>query len=150
MISRYKNRYGLRLLKIAVVIAMIGALMSVTIPNYQRYKQRIKFSKVIQAVSPYKTAVTLCAYQKGDLSVCDTPGQNGIPEDFKATHPEKGYVDSITVGREGVITATSQRIKLDNQNTFTYTLQPKLQENGSLTWTLDNTQPTSCKRYHLC
>ena len=150
MNKKLNNQAGLTLLEMMIVIAIVGILATTAIPNYQRYFNRAKFSEIIQAVTPYKTGITLCFYQQGDLSLCDTPGQNGIPEDFQATDPKKGYIQSIQVGENGTITAITQGIQVDNCKHFTYTLVPKVQENGSLTWNIDTTQPNSCKHYHLC
>jgi len=140
---------GLTLLEMMIVIAIISILAATAIPNYQRYFNRAKFSEVIQSVTPYKTAVMLCFYQQGDLSLCAMPGQNGIPEDFESTDPQKGYVKSITVGENGIITAVTQGIQVDNCKHFTYTLVPQVQANGSLTWRIDTSKPNSCKYYHL-
>jgi prepilin-type N-terminal cleavage/methylation domain-containing protein len=149
MHPKYNTQTGLTLLEMMIVIAIIGLLMMRAVPSYQRYTQRAKFIEVIQAVEPYKIGVTLCAYQQGDLETCGTPGKNNIPNDFKNTNANKGYIDTVTVSAEGVVTATSQRIKLDKKTTFTYTLKP-IFENAMLQWVLDDSAPDSCKHYHLC
>ncbi len=145
-----KNQQGLTLLELMVTVAIVGLLLTLAIPNYQRYTQRAKFTEVIQAIAPYKIAVTLCAYQQGDLSLCQTPGQNGIPDNFKAKNSKQGYVDQILVQENGVITAQSQQITLDKCHCFTYTLKPSLQENTALLWTVDKSKQNSCKRFNLC
>ena len=141
---------GFTLLEMMVVVSIIGLLTTLTLPSYQRYTQRAKFAEVIQASIPYKVGVTLCAYQQGELSACDTAGQDHIPSDFTSENNQNGYVKSITVGTEGAVTATSQNIKLAKKTAFTYTLKPTLQANGSCQWTVDDTDPDSCKRFHLC
>lgn len=144
------NQQGLTLLELMMVIAIIGILMTIAIPSYQRYNQKAKFSEVIQAVAPYKMSVNLCAYQQGDLSLCGTPGQRGISEDFQAASPGKGYVKTINVGEQGEIIARSQRIKLGQLESFEYRLKPTLHDNGSLTWEVDSTTADSCTRHYLC
>lgn len=143
----YKKQRGFTLLEMIIVIAIIGILTTLGIPNYQRYTQRAKFIEVIQAIGPYKTGITLCAYQQGDLTFC-TQGQNNVPVNFK--NKVGGYVDKIIVQPEGVIVATSKNIKLDKKDSFTYTLKPILQPNGTCQWTVDSTASNSCQRYHLC
>jgi prepilin-type N-terminal cleavage/methylation domain-containing protein len=150
MQKNHFRQMGFSLLEMMIVVAMVGLLMALAMPSYRRYTQRAKFTELIHALGPYKASVTLCLYQQNELNECSTPGQNGIPEDFTNPDPQKGYIESIRVGHEGMITATSQRIKLDKKTVFTYTLKPLLQENGSIQWVVDNTLPNSCQRYHLC
>lgn len=148
--THYPTQQGLSLLELMVVIAIVGILMTIAIPNYQRYSQRAKFTEVVHATLPYKNAVNLCAYEQGDLGECGTPGKKGIPETFTAASPEKGYVATLTVGANGEVTAYSQRIKLGSLDRFSYTIKPELQDNGMLLWTVDDTQANSCVKHHLC
>jgi type IV pilus assembly protein PilA len=128
-----------------VVIAIIGILASLAIPIYTNYSNKTKFAELIQATAPLKLAVELCANEQGELIACGN-GKNGVPNAFVATSSDKGYVASIHVADNGTITATSQRIKIDEQNKFTYILMPKLQANGQVIWE----QSGSCKAVQLC
>jgi len=142
---RRKN-LGLTLLELMVVIAIVSILATIAIPSYQHYSHKAKFSEVIQAVAPYKLAVTTCAHEHEGLSDCATPGQKGIPANFAAPDNKTGYTASVTVGAGGVITATSQRIKIDKEESFTYILTPKYQGNGQITWVTSGT----CSQQGLC
>lgn len=140
-----KKQSGFTLIELMVVIAIIGILASLAIPIYTNYSNKTKFSELIQATAPLKLAVELCANEQGELTACGN-GKNGVPDSFVATSPDRGYVASIQVADNGVITATSQRIKINEQDKFTYILTPTLQANGQVIWE----QSGSCKAEHLC
>lgn len=150
MLRTFRQETGFTLLEMMMVVAIICILMSLAIPSYQSYTQKAKFAEVIQAIAPYKTAVTICACQQGDLKACQTPGQNEIPENFQSGSRDKGYVKSIQVHDQGTITAISQRIILKSKTAFSYTLKPELQSNGSIVWSLDTSHEDSCKHFNLC
>jgi len=140
-----EKRAGFTLIELMIVIAIIGILASLAIPMYTNYSNKTKFSEVIQATAPFKLAVELCANHTGDLTACGN-GKNGVPEAFLTASSENGYISSINVADNGTITATSQRIKVNDQETFTYILVPSLQLNGQITWQ----QSGSCSATHLC
>lgn len=140
-----KKQAGFTLIELMIVIAIIGILASLAIPMYANYSNKTKFSEVIQATAPLKLAVELCANQTGELKACGN-GKNGVPETFLTLSSDSGYVASISTADNGVITATSQRIKVNNQDKFTYILIPSLQPNGQVTWQ----QSGSCSGSHLC
>ncbi|WP_010598546.1 pilin [Rickettsiella massiliensis] len=140
-----KNQRGLTLLELMIVIAIVGILASMAIPGYQHYSNRAKFTELLQAVAPYKLAVTTCAHEQGNLEVCDKPGENGLPANFKAENPNKGYVASIELGKNGQIIATSQRIRVNKLDQFTYILTPRMAADG-LHWEIDGT----CLDHGLC
>lgn len=140
-----KKEGGFTLIELMIVIAIIGILASLAIPMYSNYSNKTKFSEVMQATAPFKLAVELCASQNSSLSEC-VNGKNGVPEAFSAPSTDQGYTASVITSDNGTITATSQRIKTDDQDAWTYVLKPTLQANGQVTWQESGT----CKDKHLC
>ena len=114
-----QNQKGFTLIELMIVIAIIGILAAVALPAYQTYTKKAKFSEVIAAVAPYKTAIDL-AVQKGTcadpmvLTALDA-GACGIPPAAGAS----GVITSVSVA-DGVITATGAA-EVDSR---TYTLTP--------------------------
>lgn len=146
MKSIFRKNKGMTLLELMIVIAIIGILASIAIPSYQHYTHKAKFSEVVQAVAPFKMAVTTCAHEHAGLKDCSTPEKNGIPPNFKAVDDNTGYTASVVISANGVITATSQRIKIVDESSFTYILTPTYQANGQLTWAKSGT----CIQHGLC
>ncbi|TLY48169.1 MAG: prepilin-type N-terminal cleavage/methylation domain-containing protein [Gammaproteobacteria bacterium] len=146
MYSTKEKQSGLTLLELMIVIAIIGILAALAIPSYQNYSNRAKFAEVIQATAPFKLAVTTCMHEHDNLIACGTPGQNGILDNFKSENQTKGYVATVEVGKNAQIIATSQRIRVNKVDHFTYILTPIYQTDGQLRWDVSGT----CIQLGLC
>lgn len=102
-----KVQQGFTLIELMIVIAIIGILAAVAIPNYQNYIKKAAYTEVTSAMAPFKTAVDMCFQDGADLTACSA-GAGGVPAVPAASN--KGAFNSLLVS-QGVITATPNAYK---------------------------------------
>lgn len=100
---RKKYSAGFSLIELMIVVAIIGILTVFAIPSYKNYTERARFSEVIIATEPFKTAISLALQQGAELNEL-THNVYGIPP---PPTPTKN-IASIKVSN-GIITATSTK-----------------------------------------
>ena len=69
-----KLQKGFTLIELMIVIAIIGILAAVAVPQYSQYTNRAKFSEVKIAVSPIKSAVEDCFQRNNGNASCGAEG----------------------------------------------------------------------------
>jgi type IV pilus assembly protein PilA len=61
-----------------IVVAIIGILAAIAIPQYADYTQRSKMAGAVGGMAAWKTTASLCYQELGQFTNC-TAGSNGMP-----------------------------------------------------------------------
>lgn len=92
---------GFTLIELMVVIGIIAILSAIGVPAWQNYLRKAALTDMLQAFMPYRTAIELCALDRGGPHECSA-GSNGVPSPTTTR-----YVSAITAS-EGTVTLTGQ------------------------------------------
>jgi len=141
-----KKQGGFTLIELMIVVAIIGILAAIAVPQYQTYTKKAKFSEVVQATQPYKLGVELCYQNNNNTLTNCKPGTADVPADTTAA---AGFIASVKTSNDGNAVITAKAIKGNGLNEEEYILTPAAAAAGSanaLTWTISG----SCKTASIC
>jgi len=143
-----KVQKGFTLIELMIVIAIIGILAAVAVPQYSQYTKRAKYSEVKLAVSPIKSGVELC-YQRnaGDVAchnIDDTTVQSPVTTKMLARAASAALVKSVELkaGAVPTVVATPNAIEgFKEADTYTTVgvLDTIADENTIVDWEEQNT-----------
>ena len=134
------NQKGFTLIELMIVIAIIGILAAIALPQYQTYTKKARFSEVVLATSSVKGLVDVCFQTRGAglIANCKTAALVGadLPGAAAGTH-----VDTVTITGNAVVTGKGK----SSVDAKTFILTPTA-VGGTLTWA----QAGDCVAAGLC
>ena len=138
-----KKQTGFTLIELMIVVAIVAILAAIALPAYQSYTQRARFSEVIAATGPAKTAIEVCIQSgdgaDGDAETCIARGNAAV-----SVGVQTAFVDSVSASgnnSDPVVTGKGSGAA----TTATYILTGAA-SNSRVTWTVSG----SCKTNGLC
>jgi len=75
-----QTQKGFTLIELMIVIAIIGILAAVAVPQYGQYTKRAKFAEVVSATAPIKTGVDVCIQSRQASADCATWADIGVTQ----------------------------------------------------------------------
>ncbi|MCC7116485.1 MAG: pilin [Burkholderiales bacterium] len=139
-----KIQQGFTLIELMIVVAIIGILAAIAIPQYQNYTGRAQLSDAIMAAGGLKTAVAEF-YQINGTYTGASSGSGAIPDEISGGMAK--FADALTV-TNGVIQATMKSSGLAGCVTSaTVTLTPgtPVSQDAPISWTCSTSAAAGCR-----
>ncbi|MCY1288253.1 hypothetical protein D9M68_453900 [compost metagenome] len=123
-----------------IVVAIIGILAAIAIPQYQDYVTRSRWADVFSQIAPLKQAIAQCTQTNATgLTACDSTAELNTEVGY-STLPAPANA-SVSLGTNGVITMAGQN---NLPSTCSVLLTPTLTSNA-VTWAASNSGCTKAQ-----
>ncbi|TQE98426.1 MAG: pilin [Spiribacter salinus] len=139
-----RKNQGFTLIELMIVVAIIGILAAIALPQYQNYTTRSQVSEGPSLASGVRTAVSETFSSSGDLP--DSNSAAGAPP---ATEIEGSYVTEVTITDEGLITIEYGNDANSAINGESLEFSAITDTTGSVQWTCGTSGGTSVDEQYL-
>jgi len=138
------RQQGFTLIELMIVVAIIGILAAIAIPQYQNYVARSQVAEALSFSGSAKTSVSEYRMTQGDFPA--TNAEAGLPD---ADNMEGTYVASVAISAGGIITVTMKDSGVASAIEEGELKLTPTESNGNITWACDGGDTTPIEDAYL-
>lgn len=128
---------GFTLIELMIVVAIVGILASIAIPQYSDFVSRSRAAAAAAEIDSLKVAITVCVADSGSFTGCGL-GNNGVPADITATKNIKALTGVVITASTANITMVTGATT-NTGDDMGYVLQGELSGAASMLWAASGT-----------
>jgi type IV pilus assembly protein PilA len=143
---KMRKQSGFTLIELMIVVAIIGILAAIVIPQYRDYSSRTKWANNVAAVRPLQVAIAECVNDRRDITYCSsfanlTAADGYLATNFTLAGMKTDYMlnnPSITSGTGAIVLNGTAAV-----GSCTITMTPDINVEAVL-WNITSSVSSSC------
>lgn len=143
LLQRKSRNHGFTLIELMITLAIIAVLATMAMPVYQNYMNQARFSSVINATQPVKTALEICMQSHSVTELESSSDDNPCLIATDSYNVSKNtdtdsQLSSLTINHESntySVTAVAKDLTTDDNTPVNYILTGTVDEKtGKVSW----------------